>query len=581
MSNHRFFLITFFLIAVLILGATQCSRDNRSVAQIGSHERILAGDFEKSLALYIKNQDPDSVTLEIVRDHLDDLIESRLLLISAYEEQMDQDSTLLSKKKEITRRALIDQLYQKAVVDYVVKEKDIRDFYAKSDIKISARKIDLYVDAKADSAEETARLEEAQSLVQKIKDGEPFSRLARQHSDDRKTARKGGEMAPIWYRLTNDPIVEAAFSMKKGEVSDPIRVRSGYTILIVDDIQEENKRTYDEAYEGMKKYILDTRSEETNERARAYVDTLWSQQNATWNDEVIDTLTTLFRGWKNGKNQLVLIDSLEVLPDEFKARMIFTSNEQNFSVSDLLDHYKKKLTQYNRLAMENKSSFKRVLLTELRFRLLEDQAIRDRLDLDKVVIQQIKEKIDAELIKRKRNEIQGEVNPTEEELKAYYEENKADKYITKKKVQIQEILVRSEDLANELLQRIEAGEDFGTLAEKYTLRRGHKEKKGLIKPFFRGGLGKQGEKAFEMSVGEIAGPVPTHDHKQAIIKLVDVIEPELKPYSSVSRSVRQQYIKEILDERMADWVDEQVKKRNLYINDDLVESTWKSYADQE
>jgi parvulin-like peptidyl-prolyl isomerase len=379
-------------------------------------------------------------------------------------------------------------------------------------------------------------------------------------------------------KADKDPIVEATFSMKKGEISEPIRTTTGYVILIVDDIQEVNKRTYEEAYEGMKKYILEAKNEKVNERARAYMDTLWARQNATWNEETIDTLTTWFRQWKKGHDQLILIDSLRALPEDFKNRMVFTSKEQNFSVADLLAYYKKSLAQYSRLAMENKSSFKRVLVTDLRYRLLEDQAMRDRLDQDEKLIRQIKEKFENELINKKRSEIQSKVQPTEEELKARYEANKASKYMTPKQVEIQEILVRSENLANELLQRIKAGENFGTLAEKYTLRKGQKEKKGMIAPFGKGAMGAVGEKAFQMAVGEIAGPIPSTDNKQAIIKLIDIKEPEPRPYADVASIVRRDFINDVRKNQITDWAAEQKETRSVYINEKLVESIWKTYA---
>jgi parvulin-like peptidyl-prolyl isomerase len=193
MSKRCFFLVVFLLIVSLFMVMTQCSRDNRTVAQIGARERIVSGDFEKSLAAFIEKQNPDTVSLELVKDHLEEQIESRLILLAAYDEKLDQDAVMLEKMKESKRRTLIDELWQKEVVDFVVSEKEIRDFYAKSDIRVDARKIDLYVDAKADSTEEVAVLGRARELIQKIKEGEPFSRLARQYSDDRQTARKGGQ----------------------------------------------------------------------------------------------------------------------------------------------------------------------------------------------------------------------------------------------------------------------------------------------------------------------------------------------------------------------------------------------------
>lgn len=569
--------IPFALMLLLIL--IRCSRDNRMIAQIGTSERITAGEFEESLSKQIESQKPDTVTIEFVRDRLDDLIEERLILLAAYESGMDQDSIMQEKIQDFKRRTLIDMLWQKEVVDFVVSEKDIRDFYAKSDIQVDGRKIEVYVDARADSAEEAAALEKAEDLIRKAKEGQSFSRLARQYSDDRRTARKGGRIDPLWYQLGGDPVIEAAFSMKKGEISEPIRTRSGYTILMVDDVQEVNKRSYEEAYDGMKQYILNVRQDEAQQRAKAYLDTLWKERNAEWNEETIDTLTTLFRRWKKGHNQMVLIDSLAVLPEDFKNRKIFTSQKHDFTVADLREYYRTSLARFNRLAMENKSSFRRVLLGELQSRLLVDQAVRDRLDQSGTYRKQMKEKIEKELLRRKRSEIRGQVTPDKDEIRAYYEENKADKYMIPKKAEIREIQVRSEDLADELLGRIRAGENFGEMAEKYTIRKGYNEKQGLLRPFAEGAMGEIGRVAFGLSEGQIAGPIQTDDNRHSIIKLVAIHEAEPRPYKEVQGTVRRDYMNHVMNRRMAAWVAEQREARGVHVNEDLLESIRKDHAD--
>lgn len=568
----------FVLSVAVITGLTQCSRDNRVLAKIGDHEQILAGAFKKSLDNLIAEQHPDTLTLEMARQNLDDQIESRLMLMAAYHEGMDQDSIMQIKKIDFERDAIFDKIWQDRIVDQIVTEKEIRDFYAKSEIQIDARKIDLYVDADADSSEEAGVLDRARDLIRQVRGGQPFSRLARQYSDDRQTASQGGALNPLWYRLNGDPIIEAAFSMKKGEISEPIRTRSGYAILIIDDIIEENKRTYQEAHSDMRKYILSVKREEANANARAFVDTLWNRQNAAWHDETIDTLTALFSRWEKRGNQLVVIDSLKALPDDFKERKIFSSNEQIFSVKDLTVFFKRHLAQYNRLSVGNRDSFMKLLDREMKSRLIHDLAIHEGLDRDEQVIQQFNIRVEEELIRRKRAEIYGKIQPTPDELQAYYEENKDSKYMNPQKVQIQEILVRSEDLANELLRRIKAGEDFGTLAEKYTTRNMYKKKKGMLFTFARGAMGKEGEKAFQMSVGEIAGPIPTSENKQAIIKLVDIIEPEPRSFKGASGDIRRDFIIEKQDEKRSAWVAQQKKTYPVSVNEALLESIWKTYA---
>ena len=101
------------------------------------------------------------------------------------------------------------------------------------------------------------------------------------------------------------------------------------------------------------------------------------------------------------------------------------------------------------------------------------------------------------------------VNVTEDDLKKYYEENKA-QFISPESVNASHILVDSEEKANEILADINAGKiTFEAAASEYSSCPS-KANGGNLGDFGRGQMVPEFDTAvFEMSVGDISSPVKT------------------------------------------------------------------------
>ena len=70
-------------------------------------------------------------------------------------------------------------------------------------------------------------------------------------------------------------------------------------------------------------------------------------------------------------------------------------------------------------------------------------------------------------------EINANLTPSEDELMAFYEANKAEKYMDKKKVGVREIFIKDSLFAVSIKKRLDAGEAFEKLAARYTDRKRH------------------------------------------------------------------------------------------------------------
>lgn len=73
---------------------------------------------------------------------------------------------------------------------------------------------------------------EVLQVLERIKKGESFADLAREVSIDRGSGKRGGDLGLFGRGQMVKPFEEAAFKLKKGELSlEPVRTQFGYHII--------------------------------------------------------------------------------------------------------------------------------------------------------------------------------------------------------------------------------------------------------------------------------------------------------------------------------------------------------------
>jgi peptidyl-prolyl cis-trans isomerase D len=105
------------------------------------------------------------------------------------------------------------------------------------------RHILIAVDGTTDDAKAAAL---AKDLHAKIKGGADFAALARQHSKDTGSAAKGGELDWAGRDVYVKEFADKLFSMKQGEISEPVKTEFGYHILKLEGIRAESGRSFEQ-----------------------------------------------------------------------------------------------------------------------------------------------------------------------------------------------------------------------------------------------------------------------------------------------------------------------------------------------
>lgn len=96
---------------------------------------------------------------------------------------------------------------------------------------------------------------DAKALTKKIKKGEDFAAVAKDKSEDKASGASGGDLG--WFtadRMTPE-FSKAAFALKKGEVSEPIKTDFGWHIIKLEDRRITPAPTFEQLKEELKNQL--------------------------------------------------------------------------------------------------------------------------------------------------------------------------------------------------------------------------------------------------------------------------------------------------------------------------------------
>ncbi len=76
-----------------------------------------------------------------------------------------------------------------------------------------------------------AKQSESLAIMDRIKNGEKFGKLAKELSIDSGSGKKDGNLGYFTKGMMVKPFEEVAFKLQIGEISDPIKTEFGYHII--------------------------------------------------------------------------------------------------------------------------------------------------------------------------------------------------------------------------------------------------------------------------------------------------------------------------------------------------------------
>jgi peptidyl-prolyl cis-trans isomerase SurA len=173
------------------------------------------------------------------------------------EETLDQmlqkeNSSLDIYKETIKKQILIQKVVGYEVVNrLIVSNRALKKYYRVNQKefwtpgKVRARHILFIMDEELSPLDRQLKKNEAEMVLKEIRNGKKFEEMAELHSEDI-SANTGGDLGFLEKGKMVPEFEEAAFALRKGEVSDIVVTPFGPHIIKVEDIVPGRTKTFDE-----------------------------------------------------------------------------------------------------------------------------------------------------------------------------------------------------------------------------------------------------------------------------------------------------------------------------------------------
>jgi foldase protein PrsA len=162
--------------------------------------------------------------------------------------------------------------------------------------------------------------------------------------------------------------------------------------------------------------------------------------------------------------------------------------------------------------------------------------------------------------------LEPQIEITDEEMQTYFDENK-DSFGEAEQVKASHILVADETTANEIKEKLNAGEDFAELAKEYSTDEGSMENGGDLGFFPRGTMVTEFEDvAFTIGINEISAPVKS-DYGYHIIKVAEKKEAVEANFEESKAEIKVILFEQKMESEYSTWLEG--KKKDYDIENSL------------
>lgn len=180
---------------------------------------------------------------------LDQVINTKLLAGEGRKQGLQKDPEVRRRMAMIEDRLVQDSFEQKEIAKLVTPEA----LKARYEKQVAAMPPEEEVNARHILVKTE---EEATAIIVALKDNGDFAALAKEKSTDTGSGANGGELG--WFRKADmvGEFAEAAFKLKKGEISEtPVKTQFGFHVIKLEDRRAAKPPTFEETEEELRTHM--------------------------------------------------------------------------------------------------------------------------------------------------------------------------------------------------------------------------------------------------------------------------------------------------------------------------------------
>ncbi len=260
-----------------LLGATSAVAQGKPskdyvILKVGTEEVRFSEVLEVWATLFPGDAPPDFNTFDasVRQNVLRGMVSERLLYLEAVKQGVEKSPEVQKRfeglKKQLVIQSLIEQQTKTLTTDAGLKKLYAQRVEAMKDQE-EVRARHILVDSEA----------EAKKLHEQILKGADFSVLAKEKSVDKGSAMRGGDLDFFAKDRMVPEFANAAFALKKGEISSPVKSEFGWHIIKLED----RRKASVPPFEQLREQIV---AEAQKQGVQDYVDTLMKAADVKYLD---------------------------------------------------------------------------------------------------------------------------------------------------------------------------------------------------------------------------------------------------------------------------------------------------------
>jgi peptidyl-prolyl cis-trans isomerase C len=186
---------------------------------------------------------------EARRDALLSYLIDVTILATAAEQQKLQEAPGFARKLAFVRNKVLMESLLDQATKAAVSEEAMRKLYEESVSKLTpeeeVRARHILVDSE----------DKAKEVLAKLKAGGDFAALAKEYSKD-PGAAEGGDLGYFGKDQMVAEFADAAFKMKKGDLSDPVKTQFGWHVIKLEDRRQKPVPTFEQVKDQIEQFLV-------------------------------------------------------------------------------------------------------------------------------------------------------------------------------------------------------------------------------------------------------------------------------------------------------------------------------------
>ncbi|MBO4430127.1 MAG: peptidylprolyl isomerase [Bacteroidaceae bacterium] len=275
--------------ASLMMGLSAVAQTADPVIMKINGKNITKSEFEYS---FKKNNSDGVIDKKSVMEYVPLYVDFKLKVAEAESQRLD---TLAAVRKDLD--SYKEQMVVPTIVDNDFIEREARQTYEQTAARFEGEDLltgshilvlmrqDATAEQQAQAKVRIDSIYDVLKAVPKEQLPEKFAELAKEKSDDKGSAQRGGQLGQFGKGMMIPDFEKAAFALKAGEMSQPVKTTVGWHIIYIED--RHPFESYEFHHDNIIKFLEQRGIKEAS--ANAYLDSVANERNIT-RAELVDEL---------------------------------------------------------------------------------------------------------------------------------------------------------------------------------------------------------------------------------------------------------------------------------------------------